>query len=866
MSTEEMYVMECLITTQPQYRCNKFSQKATTIMQTQMNLPIVRNVLAYALFKKGQNDFLGFIQPVAELINGKLTALTKENFCITERAFITSHYETLENSYPKRKLFQIRLGISEKISDNPNDCRYVAAATDATMIRSKDFFEVINTPLPPANTRLIIPDDFPGTTYVFIRDGGFAYGPFSWSHASQELDSTAIRIDFLDAPLPGVTLAPFQCYKIDTAKVDAEAVHAMGSGRCFIQHLSVLAGAEYFDYASDDEIVKFAMKLASDQGMRIIERSRAEGLVTYIRRNPRQGNNDFTKKRLQRLLDITDITTETREDVTKAVAAFLNTDAGRPIIQAFINQHEAIFLAQLKTDAETKLQAQLTDLHAEIAKSEQRLADLNIQKSTLYDKVQSLQSDIKRGADMSQVYAANDELVSKRRHELAELDEQFAALRERNEMGETVALLRGDITYLERRRDEVKRDTESAENALRQVQDQLKDHNSALQNRLIRMKPFVDAINGSYGASETVVENIAIATKAMKEESLVATQNAFVHAVHEAMLQRGRTMQEHEVANLLVTIQQSFLTIFAGLPGTGKTSLARLVAGTQNLQGRLREVAISRGWTSQKDLIGYYNPLASKFQAASTGMYSFLRALCSETDKERAMAYILLDEANLSPIEHYWSAFMGVTDHEGDRKLILGNETFMLPDNLRFIATINYDGTTEPLSPRLINRAPVIVLDTPTHLTAAKSVQEQIQQQPVPAYQMRELFGLATVVPDMEDQERSIYELIRKTLQETSNNLGLPVAISPRKENAISQYLAKARGLMNIDADMVALDFAIQQHILPLIQGYGPKFGKRLDNLRTVLEDNELTRSQKTLERIISFAETDLQTYDFFCW
>lgn len=840
--------------------------EANSKMQNELDPHQARTVIAYTLFKKNQNDLLGFIQPIAELVNGQLESLTKENFCVTERVFITSNYESLEKSYPDRKLFQIKVILSEKISDNPHDCRYVAAAADASIVRSKDYFEIISAPLPPADSRIVIPDDFPGTTYVFIRDGDFTYGPFSWTRASRDPSNTAIKIEFLDAPLPGVSLAQFQSYKIDSTKVDAEAIKAMGSKRVFVQHLGILLGAEYFDYASDDEIVRYAMKLAGDQGIKIIERSRAESLVTYIRRNPKTAN-EFNKKRLQRLLEITDITEQTREDVSKGVAAFLNTDAGRPIILSFINQNESIFLERLRKDNEDALAAQLADLYAEITKSEQRIADLNNQKSTLYDKVQHLQNEAKRGADMSQVYAANDELISKRRQEIAELDEQIKERQQHYKIGETVEKLKKDIEYNERRKEEAIDNRKRAEEALGEVQERLKDHSSKLQSRLIDLKPFVDAINGSFATGEAIVENVTVATKAISEDGLVAKQNAVVHAFHNAMFQHGRSMQEHEVANLLITTQQSFMTIFAGLPGTGKTSMARLIADAQNLHYRLREIPVSRGWTSQKDLIGYYNPLTSKFQAASTCMYSFLRALCSESDKERAMAYVLLDEANLSPIEHYWSAFMGITDNEGDRKLILGTETFTIPDNLRFIATINYDGTTEPLSPRLINRSPVIVLNT-LHSLDVTATAQQLQEPvlPVPAYQMHELFGPCSSTPEMEDQERSTYELVRKALQDSDSSLGLPISISPRKENAISQYLDKARGLMNIDADMVALDFAIQQHILPLIQGHGQKFGKRLESLRTVLEDNELTRSQKTLERIISFGEADLHTYDFFCW
>lgn len=58
---------------------------------------------------------------------------------------------------------------------------------------------------------------------------------------------------------------------------------------------------------------------------------------------------------------------------------------------------------------------------------------------------------------------------------------------------------------------------------------------------------------------------------------------------------------------------------------------------------------------------------------------------------------------------------MGMTDGEGDRVLMLGQDPLQIPDCLRFIATINYDGTTEPLSPRVVDRSPIIVIE-PTEL------------------------------------------------------------------------------------------------------------------------------------------------------
>ena len=202
-----------------------------------------------------------------------------------------------------------------------------------------------------------------------------------------------------------------------------------------------------------------------------------------------------------------------------------------------------------------------------------------------------------------------------------------------------------------------------------------------------------------------------------------------------------------------------------------------------------------------------------------------------------------------------------------DRNIILGNDTLNIPDYLRFIATINYDGTTEPLSPRLINRCPIIILDNPSDTTEHDVItQSIIESQPIAAVSMKELFGTSQKVPELEAVELAIYSQIKKVLVDVDANYGRPISISPRKENAIYQYCGKARMLMNVDNDLMALDFAIQQNVLPLIQGHGSKFAKRLELLKTILVDNDLKESARTLQRIIAFGESDLQSFDFFCW
>lgn len=185
------------------------------------DLDAERTVLAYALFAKNQPG-LGLVQPVAELINNKLCAINRDNFCNTMRVFITSHYEELEKSFPAPKLFQLRIRLSVKSNENVSAemaCKYVATATDASPIKPKDYFEIVKASLPDAHSRVLSLDAIPGTQYIFLDDDSWMYGPFQWSKLSQE-NSTAIALEFLDAPLPNVSLAPYQTYKYTFVRIN----------------------------------------------------------------------------------------------------------------------------------------------------------------------------------------------------------------------------------------------------------------------------------------------------------------------------------------------------------------------------------------------------------------------------------------------------------------------------------------------------------------------------------------------------------------------------------------------------------------------------------------------------------------------
>ena len=108
-------------------------------------------------------------------------------------------------------------------------------------------------------------------------------------------------------------------------------------------------------------------------------------------------------------------------------------------------------------------------------------------------------------------------------------------------------------------------------------------------------------------------------------------------------------------------------------------------------------IQVQRGWSSDRDIMGFYNKLTHVYEADRFGLYKLINSL-QDTKLEDQFSIVLLDEANLSPLEHYWSGFMGACDEPNT--FSTQGTPLKLPAGIRFLATVNYDRTTEQLSER----------------------------------------------------------------------------------------------------------------------------------------------------------------------
>lgn len=355
-----------------------------------------------------------------------------------------------------------------------------------------------------------------------------------------------------------------------------------------------------------------------------------------------------------------------------------------------------------------------------------------------------------------------------------------------------------------------------------------------------------------------------------------------------AEVQSYRAYDRNTILNFFILLTQNFLTVFSGEPGSGKTSICEILASVLGLRSmhkvpavtqsglwknpmaaqRFLTVPVERGWTSKRDFIGYYNPLSKTFESTDARR----REAFAELDAEYQRGFddipfvILLDEANLSPMEYYWGDFMRICDNRtrvGESVSFGGESTYSIPDTLRFLATINNDFTTENLSPRLLDRANIVKLPEQDWMPL-KQLDDQ-QEQPIISWSaMRTHFGPRTANPN-DKLSREINALLDDIFAEFKEQLG--ISVSMRTRLAIQDYVSAGAAVFMGESEpayRTAIDFAVVQRLMPRIDGNGKEYRERLEAMQSIFDGNGLDRSRTELAELFERGEKSMGWYRFF--
>ena len=346
--------------------------------------------------------------------------------------------------------------------------------------------------------------------------------------------------------------------------------------------------------------------------------------------------------------------------------------------------------------------------------------------------------------------------------------------------------------------------------------------------------------------------------------------NEIVEQVRSFICEKARRdIQKNDVVNYMICLTQGFITTFAGEPGTGKTSLCNILAKSLGLLApsskRFVDISVERGWSSQKDFIGYYNPLTKTMEKSNVEVFDAFAQLHSEceTDPSRIAPFIiLLDEANLSPIEHYWAAFLRNCDFMSatNRSIALGgNRSFKLPEHLRFLATVNFDHTTEELSPRFLDRSWVIMLQ-PSEIDEGLNEDCENSDDMVSFGSVKEAFS-AGENDTIDDIIQTKWVAIKSVFNENK------LQIMPRNRKMVKNYCAVACRCMERDkptSKLAPLDYAFSQKILPTINGTGENYRKLIEDLLKECTQQNMPISAGHLLRMKTVADDNMGFFQFF--
>ena len=361
-----------------------------------------------------------------------------------------------------------------------------------------------------------------------------------------------------------------------------------------------------------------------------------------------------------------------------------------------------------------------------------------------------------------------------------------------------------------------------------------------------------------------------------KELDAIEDEAAFVEHLAWDLADEGLFFTRDFLANLYVTLKASPLNLIMGPPGYGKSSVVAGLARAMGHGNALLEIAVRRTWSDDRYLLGFYDTFHGRYDPGPTGLATRLAQAQLDWEKNKAGLYfVLLDEFNLAAPEYYFSQLLQVLTRssEQDRVVRLFDSASLpstaerpidrirLHQNVSFWGTINYDETTERLSPRLLDRTGMVFLGVRDVVPPGASGASALPGKGILARQLAERFVRpASACP--EDCWLLIEPLLAG-LKKPSEEGGAGIDFSPRVVDALKRYLANSTGLLSPER---AVDFAFEQRVLPVLRGRGPKFTTRIRGLSDKLTERGLDRSAAHVNDALALSEVNFGDVDFLAY
>ncbi len=184
--------------------------------------------------------------------------------------------------------------------------------------------------------------------------------------------------------------------------------------------------------------------------------------------------------------------------------------------------------------------------------------------------------------------------------------------------------------------------------------------------------------------------------------------------IREAISATGLRIPERMLRRYHLSLKTRGFVVLCGLSGSGKTWLAEVYAKAIGAEREL--VPVAPNWTTNEDLIGYFNPMDGQYH--HTSFSRFLRRAAEHFEEAQAAGvtarpfHVILDEMNLARVEYYFAKFLSAMEQRSRSTMARiefgGQESVNLPPNLYFVGTVNIDETTHSFADKVFDRAQLI--------------------------------------------------------------------------------------------------------------------------------------------------------------
>jgi hypothetical protein len=303
---------------------------------------------------------------------------------------------------------------------------------------------------------------------------------------------------------------------------------------------------------------------------------------------------------------------------------------------------------------------------------------------------------------------------------------------------------------------------------------------------------------------------------------------------------KGFVFDPWQIAAFITAVRTKPFVILAGISGTGKTKLPKLVAEATGSQ--FRRIPVRPDWTDSSELLGY-----ERLGSGSTFVPGHLLRVAKDAQQNPDQQFFaLLDEMNVARVEYYLAEVLShIEEREAQPDGTIASDPLVpnasdddwksirLPGNLTIVGSVNMDETTFGFSRKVLDRSFVIEFST----VSLSSVNPLTDVTKCDAWSVEAWKQQALSLADHPNHNHEDVGRVITALETVNQALApLQMQVGYRVRDEIAMFVLSAHdcpdSFVGDDASVInPLDIAIAMKVLPRIQGTGPALRTGLEQL-----------------------------------